>query len=181
MSTFVLAGRAAAKYTLGALALRDIDVGKDLLILRGRRYRTDLRLGEGRIPKPGGLRHGDELLNKLIVDRLLQQQTGARDARLPCGRENTGNRAADGVVQDTVIKYDVGRLAAEFQRNLFESLGRQLVDPGAGGAAAGEGDLGDFWMGHQRFADDRTISGHDIDNARGQARFRNDQLHELEQ
>ena len=113
--------------------------------------------------------------------RLLQQQARAGDAGLTRRGENAGDRAADGIVEDAIVEHDVGRLAAELQRHFLETLGCKLVHARARRRAAGEGDLGDLGMRHQRLAHHGAIAGHDIDHAGRQAQFLDHELHEFEQ
>ena len=123
-------GRAAAQHALGALALGDVDVGEDLLVLRRRRDRADLRLGAARIAhaarswpwRPASRRTG-------------RGSTPARSRREPAMQVCPVAAKMPEIAPLTassriaVVEHDVGRLAAELQRHLFEGLGRQLVDP----------------------------------------------------
>src|SRR5262245_2955452 len=59
----LLARRAAAQDALGALALSDVDVGEDLLVLRRRCHRADLGVELARIAEPRLLGHGDQLIH----------------------------------------------------------------------------------------------------------------------
>jgi ParB family chromosome partitioning protein len=68
-------------------------------------------------------------------------------------------------VQIGVVEDDVGRLAAELQADLLEPRRRALVDPLAAHLAAGEGDLGDIGVGHQRRPQFRAEAGHHVDHA----------------
>ena len=60
-------------------------------------------------------------------------------------------------------------------------LGRERIDPRPCRSAAGEGDLRDLRMLHERFADHGSIACDNIDNARGNVSFGYNQLHELKQ
>ena len=180
-AALLLARGSAAQHALGSFPFRNVDVGEDLLVLRRRRHRPDLGLGQARVAELGLLGHGDQLLDELVVDRLLQQQPRAGDAGLARRREDAGDGAAHRIVQDAVVEHDVGRLAAELQRHLLEGLGGELVDARARCGAAGEGDLGDLWMRDQRLADHGAVARHHVDDARRQLGRLDHELHELEQ
>ena len=80
--------------------------------------------------------------------------------------------AGDGGVQVGVGQHDVGRLAAQFQRDFFEvALSGGRNDQAADLGGAGESDLVDARMGGQGRAGRFAQAGDDIDDALGEARF----------
>ena len=82
------------------------------------------------------------------------------------GRNDAGNI---GVLED-----DVGRLAAEFERNLFQVAGRGVDDQLADFGRAGEGYLVDMRMGGQRGAGRFAVTGNDVHDAIGNTGFLNE-------
>ena len=74
----------------------------------------------------------------------MHQRARAGDAGLAGGGEDARDDALDGIVERRVLEDDVGGLAAEFERDLLDRAGGQLIDALAGAVAAGEGDLGDI-------------------------------------
>ena len=79
---------------------------------------------------------------------------------------NTPNeRAIDGGFEIGIGEKDVGRLAAEFERDALHRVGRLLHDDLAHGGAAREGDLVHVGMLHQRRAGGLAKAGDDVDDA----------------
>ena len=86
--------------------------------------------------------------------------------------EDGAGRAGDGRAEIGVGQHDVGRLAAQLQRDLLEiALAGGLDDQAADLGRAGEGDLVDARMGRQRRAGRFAQAGNDVDHARGEARL----------
>ncbi|MNR48043.1 hypothetical protein D3C85_1672280 [compost metagenome] len=67
-----------------------------------------------------------------------------------------------------VGKEDVGRLAAQFQRDGNDVLRGVLHDQPTGGGFPGEGDLGDAFAGGQRLAGFKAKARDHVQHARGQ-------------
>ena len=105
------------------------------------------------------------------MDRVLHEQARARDAGLAARREDTGDRAFDGVVDDAIVEHDVRRLAAELEHDGFELSCGGLIDAPAADVAAGERDLGDLRMSRQRLTRLSAETGDDVEHARRKARL----------
>ena len=103
----------------------------------------DLGIGERRIAQLGGANEGDQLLEELVVDAPLQQETRARLATLAGRRENPRDDTLDSLIEIGIVEHDVGRLAAELERDGLESRCRELIDLAPRGIAAGEPDMRD--------------------------------------
>ena len=129
--------------TARALGLGDLDVVEDLAVLRRGGDRADVGVGLHRIALARGAAKLGDLLGEGLVDRVLHQEPRAGDAGLAGGGEDAGDRARRGGVEVGVVEHDVGRLAAELERDVLQALGGLGVDLRAGRVRAGEGDLGD--------------------------------------
>ena len=77
----------------------------------------------------------------------------------------TEEPGGDGGGEVGVVEQDVGRLAAELERDPLDALGRQLHDPPAGPGGAGEGDHVDLGVRGDRFTDDRPDPADQIEHA----------------
>ena len=75
--------------------------------------------------------------------------------------------ALDGLVERGVVEHDVGRLAAELEREPLAGAGERALDRLADVGRAGEGDLVDAGMAHERGAG-VARAGDDVDDARRQ-------------
>ena len=128
-------------------------------------------VGLGRIAEPDVAHEVDQLGDEAVVDRALHEQPRARLAALPRRREDPRDHPLDRLVEVGVVEDDVGRLAAELERDRLEMLRRELVDLAAGCRAAGEADVRDRGMRHQRLADLRTQAGDDVDDTVRKARL----------
>ena len=85
-----------------------------------------------------------DAFDHFVVDRLLHVEPRAGAAALAVVEEDGAGRAGDGRAQIGVGQNDVGRLAAQFERDLLEvALGGRLDDQAADLGRAGEGDLVD--------------------------------------
>ena len=71
-----------------------------------------------------------------------------------------------------VVEDDVGRLAAQFERDLLQIAGGGLHDQLADFGRAGEGNLVDVRMGGQRRARRLAVARDDVDHAVGESGFR---------
>src|SRR5207253_1909781 len=83
--------------------------------------------------------------------------------------EDAEECAVDGGFEVGVGEKDVRRLAAEFQSDPLHGVSGLLDDDLAYGGAAGEGDLIDIRMLHERSAAGFAEAGNDVDHARWQA------------
>ena len=112
-------------------------------------------------------------LHESVVDALLNQRaagTGADFALV----EREHHKALDRLVEEVVVllqhvgEEDVGRFAAQLQRDRNQVLAGVLHDEPAGGGFAGKGDLGHARAGGQRLARLKAVAVHDVQHARRQ-------------
>ena len=127
----------------GALRLALLDVRQDLVELGLVDLRALLGRGVERVAELAGLDLRGELLDELVVDRLLNEQPAARAAALALVQEQAEQGAVDGRVEIGVGEDDVRALAAQLEGDPLERVGRDLHDDLAGASLAGEGDLVD--------------------------------------
>ena len=80
--------------------------------------------------------------------------------------------AGNGGLHVGIVEDDVGRLAAQLQRNLLQIAGSGLQNQLAHFGRAGEGDLVHVRMRGQRSAGGLAVAGNDIDYAFGECRLR---------
>ena len=104
---------------------------------------------------------------------LLDVQPRARAAALAVIEEDGAGRAGNGGVQIGVVENDVGRFAAQFERDLLQIARGGLHDQLAHFGRAGERDLIDVRMRGQRGAGGFAETRHDIHHAVGNAGFLN--------
>ena len=135
----VVGARAAAAQH-GALGEPGGDVRLDLVAVRGAGERAGLGLLVERAAEPDPPGPLDELVDELVVDRLLDQQPGAGRADLAGVQEDRGQREVERHLEVGVGEDDVGVLAAELERDLLHGAGGGGHDPPAGRQAAGERD-----------------------------------------
>ena len=83
--------------------------------------------------------------------------------------EDAEKRAVDGGFEIGIGEKDIGRLAAEFERDALHRVGGLLDDDLADGRAAGERNLVHIGMLNERSTASFTESGHDVDDARRQS------------
>ena len=120
-------------------------------------------------------------LHELVVDRSLDQRARRAGADLALVEGEHGE-AFERLVEEVVVlghdvgEEDVGRLAAQLQRDRDEVLGRVLHDQPAGRGLAGERDLGDALVLGQRLAGLDAEAVDDVEHARRQQVA--DQLHQ---
>ena len=109
-----------------------------------------------------------ELGDEALLDRLLHEEARAGAADLALVEPDGVDEALDGAVEIGVLEDDVGRLAAELERQALAGAGGGLADDLADFGRAGEGDLVDIGV-----IDDRgagvALAGDDVDDALGQA------------
>ena len=139
----------AAGQHLGALLLADVDVGQDLLELVVGGLRADHAWrGRAGCPARRFFTRSIGPLHELVVDRLLHERARRAGADLALVEGEHGE-ALERLVEEVVVlgedvlEEDVGRLAAQLERDRDEVLGGVLHDEAAGRRLAGEGDLGD--------------------------------------
>ena len=101
----------------------------------------------------------------------MDQRARTRDAGLAGGGEDPRDHALHGLLEIGVVENDIGRLAAEFERDGLDAARRQPVNMLAGFVAAGECDFRDVLMGDQRLAHFTPEAGDDVHHARRKSRL----------
>ncbi len=112
-----------------------------------------------------------DTLEHLIVALLLHEQARSGAATLAMVEEDGTRDARDRQVQIRIFEHDVGRLAAELQRDFLEVVGGCLDDQLAHFRRPGEGHLVDARMRSQRCAACFPKAGDHIEHARRQTRL----------
>ena len=122
------------------------------------------------------------LLNKLVVDVLLDKDSGACAAALTVVEEETEGGHGHGVVKISALqiaKDDVGRLASQLESHSFDLLaglaGNQLADLGG----ASESDLINIWVTDNGLTSCWTETGENVDDTSGETGL-GDQLGNVE-
>ena len=138
-----LLGRAAADRHLG-LAPADLEVAGDPVALLRAHQRAHLGLAVHPGAEPDGLRLGRGGVHELLVDVLLHQHPAAGGADLALVDEGAEEGAVHRVLEVGVAEEDVGRLAAQLERDPLELVRGAPHDQLAHLGAAGEGDLPDL-------------------------------------
>ena len=115
----------------------------------------------------------DCALHELVVDRLLDERAARAGADLALV-EREHRKAFERLVEELVVglhhvgEEDIGRFAAEFERDRDQVLRRVLHDKPAGGRLAGEGDLRDALALGERLASLDAEPVDDVEDAGGQ-------------
>lgn len=117
-----------------------------------------------------------EASDELVVDTLLNQQTGTCAAALAVVEEDTEVGPRDGVVNVSIVKDNVGRLATQLKGDLLQvTLGSGLQDGTANEGRASEGNLVNVHVGGDGSTSSATETRDDVDDAGREASL-NDQL-----
>ena len=114
-----------------------------------------------------------DAVDDFVEDFLFDVEPRAGAAALAVIEEDGAGGAGNGAVEIGVVENDVGRFAAEFERNLLQVAGRGLHDELADFGRAGEGDLVDVRMRGERGAGGFAVAGNDVHDAIGNAGFLN--------
>src|SRR6266566_9496754 len=122
----------------------ELEVGLDTGLLLGRDDRPHVRVEVRGVAHLDGLRPLDHSSDELIVERIRQEQSGARLAGLPLVEAEREERSVDRRVQVGVGQDDVRSLATELERDLLDVLRRLLGDEPAHRGRPGERDLADI-------------------------------------
>ena len=165
-----VADSAAAGEAGCSFGLSFIDVAQNLIELIGIDLRALSRLRVERVADLTQLRAGDDLLDELVVNRLLNEQSRAGAAALTLIEEQTELGPGDSRVEVRVGEDDVRAFAAEFKRQPLQRSGRINHDFLRGFVVAGERDLVHTWMPHDRGAG-RSEAGHNVDDTIGNTRL----------
>jgi hypothetical protein len=113
-----------------------------------------------------------ELLDEVVVDALLDVDTGSGAAGLAVVEEDTKVDPRDGVINVGILEDDVGRLAAKLEGDLLQvGRGGGLEDCAANDGGTGESDLVDVHVRGEGGTGDLTETGDDVDDTRGEASF----------
>ena len=162
---------AAAAGRRGALRQRGLEDAGDLLELLRVGQRAHLGGGLERVAEDDLARPRRDPLDQLVMDVLVDDQPRTGHAGLPGGREDAGDDAVRGRFEVGVPEDDLRGLAAELERHPREVAGRALGDVDAGLGRAGERDLVDARVAHERAPDRRPVAGDDVEHAVGDARL----------
>jgi len=154
---------------VGSLALSGLDVLPDGLLLLSRNLGAHVHILES-VALGALLGGGDELLNELLVDALLDVDAGASGADLALVEEHTNLGSSDGIVDISIIADDEGGLATELEGAAFQvGLGGGLHDDLANVSGASEGDLVDIHVGANGGTSGGAIPGEHVDDTSGVA------------
>ena len=104
-------------------------------------------------------------INGLVVDRALYQKPRRRIAGLAGIVEAFEHAAGNAFLEIGILEDDVGRLAAEFERDALDGVGRILADGGAGPGRAGERHHVDVLVLRQGGTDIRAVAIDQIEGA----------------
>jgi ParB family chromosome partitioning protein len=113
----------------------------------------------------------DQLRHHLVVGLLLDEQTRSGAAALAVVEVNRRGRSDRRGLEVGVVEDDVGRLAAELERDALQVAGRRPHDLVTDFGRAGERDLVDVGMRGDRRACGLAESGDDVDHAGRDAGF----------
>lgn len=157
--TLFLTGLDVAHDTV-VLKLADLGALESLLVERV----TDLVLSSALLE--GG--------QELVVDALLDEDTGTGAAALAVVVVNTEVDPVDGVLDVGVVENDVGGLATKFEGNLLEvGGGSGLHDGSANDGGASEGDLVNVHVRGEGGTGSLAKSGNKVENTRREASLLN--------
>ena len=173
----MLADALAARHALRPVLLAVFDVLENLVELGLVDLRTLLRL---RVERVADLRRAvllGDAIDHFVVHLLLDEQPAAGTAALALVEVQGQVRAFDGRVEIGVGEDHVRALAAQLEGEPLHRLGRRLLDDLRGGQLAGEGDLVDGRVRHQRRAGRRAVARHDVDHAVRNARLLREPRH----
>lgn len=107
--------------------------------------------------------------HELVVDALLDEDTGAGTAALAVVVVDAEVDPADGIVNVGVVEDDVGALSAELEGDLLQvRLGGGLEDLATNDGGAGEGNLVDIHVGGDGGTGNTTEARNDVDNTGGE-------------
>ncbi len=134
--------------------------------------RAHLGFAVERRAEPDTFRLLHHRVDELVVDGLLDQDAAARRADFALVDEDAEECAVDGGFEIGIGEKDVRRLAAQLKRDALDRIGRAFHDQLAHRGAAGEGDLIDAGMRHQRRAGGFAEAGDHVDHVRAEIRFR---------
>src|SRR5712692_9472239 len=135
---------------LGAFGLARLDELADLLQLLLRVDRAHVGVLVERIADAQRLQAPLQLGDRLLVDRLLDEQSRAGAADVALVEVDAVDDALDRLVERAVVEDDVRRLAAELEREPLARTGEAALNRLPDLGRAGEGDLVDIGVLHDR-------------------------------
>lgn len=158
----------------GTLLLSGLNVAHDTIILK----LADLGALEGLlVERVADLVLSSALLEggqELVVDALLDEDTGTSAAALAVVVVNTEVDPVDGILDVGVIENDVGGLATKLEGNLLEvGGGSGLHDGSANDSGASKGDLVNVHVGGEGGAGSLAESRDQVENTSGEASLLN--------
>ncbi len=143
---------------------------------------VQLLVGNQRAHVGGGIHAGADAnvagilrnaVDNFVENILFDVETRTRAAALAVVEENGAGGPGNGGIHVGIIQHDVGRLAAQFQRNFFQIAGGGLQDQFADFGRASKGNLIDIRMRGQRGAGGFSVARNDVHDAIGNARLLN--------
>jgi len=104
-----------------------------------------------------------EQLGELVVDRLLDVDSGSGAACLTVVEEYTLSGVLDGLLEIGILEDDVRALATKLKGDLLQvGLGGLLHDESTDVGGTSEGDLVDVWVGGKGVSDSWTVTANDV-------------------
>ena len=165
MLVFPLVEAVAASDQLRAFIFPDLDVaqvGLELVLIDRRTHLDGLIEAVANFDL---LCACDEVIDELAVNAFLHDDAAGRGAALSGGAERAPEPAFDSQFEIGIVEHDHRILAAEFERTVFEALGRRGAHDPADRGRAGERDGADYWMFGERRPDFCAVARYDIDDA----------------
>ena len=148
-----------------------LDVPDHPIAMRSGDERTHPRVAVQRVAEPDGLGLGHDRVEKLRMDRFLDEDARPGRAHLALVHEHPEHRAFDGRLPVRVREEDVRGLAAQLERDALQvRVGGGVQDGATGARRTGEGDLVDEVAFGQERPHHRTITCDHVDHALGQVR-----------
>ena len=154
-----------AGYENVSFFLSDSDIFQDLILLCFVNLSAQLRGRIGRIPDLNAFEGCFQAFYEFIENAFLYKQTGACAAYLSLIEQNALARAVDSLVHICIIKYDIGRLAAQFKGNRDQLFHSSLIYAVADFRRTGESQLIQIRMIKHPLAAPAALAGDDIHNA----------------
>src|SRR5690606_12135204 len=160
-------GDCAAGDDGAALGTCQVYVARNLVAVSGRHQRPHLNLrvvGKAYAHVLGGFSHR---VDELAVNGLLYEETRAGHAALSRRSEDARGNAGDGMVEISVVEYDVRRFTTQLQAH-----GNQALACGGGDGASGLGTAGEGHHADTRVVDQRGANVFAVTGQRDQQPFR---------
>ena len=171
-----LAGRELlpARHQSGALGLPDLDVLRHRLALLLGDARPHVDVGIEAVADAERFHAPRELVDELLVDRLVHEQARGRRAALAGRAERAPDRAVDGEIHVRVLHDEDRVLAAHLEVQPLERRSAGLRDPPADLGRARVGDDLDVWVLDERIADLAARAHDDVEDPRRKPRLLED-------